>query len=397
MRFLKLSPVAWILLAGISAALHIGKLPTALPVLQESLSVSLVQSGFLVSMVQLGGVLLGLPIGLSIERWGLRRSLLAGLALLAVASLLGGAGRSATALLVFRGLEGVGFLLTVLPVPGLLRQLVEPRRLNRTLGLWSCYMGLGVALALLLGPLVIDWLGWSGLWWGLTLWTLLVLGGVLSSIPADRRAQQAGSATAEAWYVRMRLTLSAPGPWLVALCFSLYTSQWMSVVGFLPSIYHQQGMVAAQVGLLTAMVAAANVVGNLGAGLLMHRGVAAFKLLIAGFAGTALCTMVAFGQLTQDWPTVRFLAILLFSALGGLIPGALFALAVQLAPAERLVSTTIGWMQQWSSFGSFAGPPLVGYVAAQAGGWHWTWGLTVSASILGILLAMQVVRVSVRR
>lgn len=93
-------------MAGVTAALHIGKLPAALPVLQDSLSISLVQSGFLVSLVQLAGVLLGLPIGLTADRWGLRRSLMLGLVLLVVASLFGGMARSAAVLLVFRGVEG---------------------------------------------------------------------------------------------------------------------------------------------------------------------------------------------------------------------------------------------------------------------------------------------------
>ncbi|MEZ5701768.1 MAG: hypothetical protein R3E42_07100 [Burkholderiaceae bacterium] len=39
--------VAWVVLAvGVSAALHIGKLPVAIPVLREALGVSLVQAGF---------------------------------------------------------------------------------------------------------------------------------------------------------------------------------------------------------------------------------------------------------------------------------------------------------------------------------------------------------------
>lgn len=383
-------------MAGVTAALHIGKLPAALPVLQDSLSMSLVQSGFLVSLVQLAGVLLGLPIGLTADRWGLRRSLMLGLVLLVVASLFGGMARSAAVLLVFRGVEGLGFLLTVLPVPGLMRQLVRPEQLNRTLGLWSCYMGLGIALALLIGPVLMGLFGWSGFWWGLALWTALVLAGVLWQVPAEQQRTAGSQSPAEPWHLRLRQTLTAPGPWLVAVSFSLYTCQWMSVVGFLPSIYHQNGLSLAMVGTLTAMVAASNLVGNIGAGLLMHRGIAAHRLVLAGFVSTAVCTFIAFGSLTEALPAVRFAAVLAFSALGGLIPGSLFALAVQLAPSEHTVSTTIGWMQQWSSFGSFAGPPVVAFLAGLVGGWHWTWALTGTASLLGMGLALVIMRVSTR-
>jgi hypothetical protein len=43
---------------GVAAALHVGKLPTAIPVLQQALHVSLVQAGFLLSLVQFAGMLL---------------------------------------------------------------------------------------------------------------------------------------------------------------------------------------------------------------------------------------------------------------------------------------------------------------------------------------------------
>src|SRR6187551_1833556 len=104
--------------------LHVAKLPPALPVLQQAMGVSLLQAGFLLSLVQLAGMALGLPAGLLIQRWGPRRSMLTGLMLLAGASAWGGAAQSPAALLLSRALEGLGFLCVVLPAPGLLRVLV---------------------------------------------------------------------------------------------------------------------------------------------------------------------------------------------------------------------------------------------------------------------------------
>src|SRR5256885_3147813 len=81
---------SWIVVAaGVSAALHVGKLPPAVPVLQQQLGLSLLQAGFLLSTVQVAGMVLGLVVGLGADRWGLRRSMLAGLLLMAGASALG--------------------------------------------------------------------------------------------------------------------------------------------------------------------------------------------------------------------------------------------------------------------------------------------------------------------
>jgi len=110
-----------------------------------------------------------------------------------------------------------------------------------------------------------------------------------------------------------------------------------------------------------------------------------FAYLAMGFGA-----MLAFGL--QDAPLVQYLAILAFSGLGGLIPGTLFGLAIRLAPGEDTISTTVGWMQQFSALGQFVGPPFVAWVATQMGGWQLTWVVTGAASLLGLWVAHRIQR-----
>jgi CP family cyanate transporter-like MFS transporter len=386
-------PALLVVLAGVCAALHVGKLAPAIPVLREALGISLVQAGFLLSAVQIAGMSTGLLIGRLADGLGLRRSMLLGLAVLALASVAGAAATGAGALLVLRGVEGLGFLLVVLPAPSMVRRLVAPEHMSRVLGLWGGYMPLGTALALLVGPVFTETLGWPA-WWGLlgavsaamALW-------VWRAIPPDA-AQLPASAPGRlepwVWLRPIHNTLRAPGPWLVALCFGLYSAQWLSVVGFLPSIYREAQVPGAWVGVLTASVAAINIVGNVAAGRLLHRGWAAVHLLWLGCACMGLGAVLAFAASAQGMglpPAVRYAGVLLFSCGGGLIPGTLFSLAVRVAPNDQTVATTVGWMQQWSAFGQFAGPPLVAWVAVRAGGWRWTWLVTAACAAGCALLA----------
>lgn len=89
--------------------------------------------------------------------------------------------------------------------------------------------------------------------------------------------------------------------------------------------------------------------------------------------------------------------MLLFSSFGGLIPGTLFGLSVSLAPSQDTVSTTVGWMQQWSSLGQFVGPPVVAALAVWAGGWHQTWIATGVCALAGVGLAVLLQRLWRRR
>jgi len=394
------SPAFVVILAGVSAALHVAKLPPALPVLREALGVTLVQAGFLLSLVQLAGMTLGLAVGLAADGWGLRRAMVAGLLLMAAASTLGGYARDADSLLALRALEGFGVLLAITPAPSLIRLLVPPQRMNAMLGMWGAYMPFGSAMALLSGPLVIAAAGWQAWWWLLGGVSLAMAGWLWRAVPADavlaraRAAAAPAAPAASAWPERLRQTLSAPGPWLVALTFAMYSGQWLAVVGFLPSIYAQAGLSGAVAGALTALAAAVNMGGNIASGRLLQRGVRPQALLYTGFAAMGLGALVAYAVVAgvEAPPVLRYLSVLLFSMVGGMIPGTLFSLAVKLAPGERTVSTTVGWMQQCSSLGQFAGPPLVAWVASAAGDWHWTWAVTGACCVIGALLAWRIGR-----
>lgn len=390
-----------VIAAGVCAALHVGKLPPAIPALQQALGLSLVAAGFLLSLVQLAGMALGLAFGAVADALGARRSMLLGLAVLAAASALGGTVGHVALLMALRAIEGFGFLLVVLPAPGLVRRLVAPGRRDAVLGLWGTYMPLATATALLCGPLVIGAAGWRAWWWALAVLTLAMAGWLARAVPHDGGASPAAPAAGPLpLSQRLRLTLASRGPWLVALAFAAYSSQWLAVVGFLPFIVTQAGASAGAVGSLTALVAAVNMAGNIGAGRLLQRGVAPTTLLAAGFVSMALCAAAAFagpadgqGGLPPLW---RYLALLGFSALGGLVPTTLFSLAVRVAPGEQTLSTTVGWVQQWSSFGQFAGPPAVAWLASRMGGWNFTWVATGLCALAGLALVGLIARLRVR-
>jgi len=387
---------SWVVIfAGVCAALHVGKLPPAVPVLQEVLHISLVEAGFLLSAVQMASMTLGLAVGLSADSLGLRRSMLLGLALLCLASFSGGFVGDAQSLLVLRALEGLGFLLVVMPAPALIRNSVEASQLNGRMGWWGSYMPTGSALALMLGPWVIAGWDWSAWWWFLGGVAAFAWAAVWLCVPSHTPPMPVPHAvTRDGWSSRLALTLKSPGPWLLALTFAVYSSQWLAVVGFLPTVYAQLGLAAGTAGLLSACVALANVSGNIMAGRLLQRGWAAPHLLWIGFVTMTVGAMGAYAVWQgEGLPTfVRFACVMMFSAVGGLIPGTLFASATRLAPSEGTLSTTVGYMQQWSALGQFAGPPLVAWVAAEAGGWQWTWVVSATLSFMGAVLAYLIGR-----
>lgn len=377
------SSAVLVVVIGMVSAMHIGKLPVAIPVLRAELGLSLVEAGYLLSLVQVAGMLGGLTVGLLADKAGPRRVMLVGLAVLTLSSLLGSMSQGVAQLLWTRGAEGAGFLLSVLPAPALLRLTVRnSMALSKALGWWGAYMPVGTATAMLVGGMLIGSVGWRGLWL-----LLGVLTGGCALLLWARVPGTHGIAPSSAFVPRLLRTLRASGPWYAALAFFCYSGQWLAVVGFLPTIYSGATLPVSVVGWLSALAAGINMTGNIAAGRLLARGVAPVRLLLTGYVAMGLGALLTFG--VPESPLLGYLGVLVFSAFGGLIPGTLFSLAVSLSPGSDTISTTVGWMQQWSSLGQFLGPPVVAMVAVWVGGWSMTWMATGACSVIGVALAWR--------
>ncbi|MGE0153065.1 MAG: CynX/NimT family MFS transporter [Reyranellaceae bacterium] len=358
-------PDVWLFtLAGIVAAFHIGKVPPALPLIRAELDFGLAAAGWVLSAINLIGMTLGMVAGLLADRLGPRRAMLGGLAVLAAADLAGSLASSVEAVLLGRFVEGIGLFAVVVSAPPLILRATRPADQKTTMGLWGCYMPAGTAVMMMLAPVLLTQLGWRGLWianGGLALACLLAL--ALRGSGGDRAA-----GPPQPLWDSVRLTFASRGPLLLAACFGTYAFAYLALVGFLPTyMIEQRGIDPAAAGSLTALVVAANVIGNLASSPLQARGAARWALIATAAAVMAASSLLIFDASAADlW---RYAACLVFSAAGGLAPGALFASVPHNAPRASLVATTSGLMMQGSNTGSTLGPPALALLVTWSGGW----------------------------
>ncbi|MFD3312511.1 CynX/NimT family MFS transporter [Streptomyces sp. NPDC058694] len=178
---------SWIVIvtAGVAAGLQVWKLPPALPFLRHDLSLTLVQAGTLLGIIQLAGMLGGLAISLLAELIGERRCLSGGLVLLFLGSAGGGFAWSAASLLASRAVEGAGFILVAVTGPGLIRRGTPPGRFTTAMGFWGAYQGISTFTGLITGALVLQVVPWRVWWWALAVLALAPLPWVLTRVPRD--------------------------------------------------------------------------------------------------------------------------------------------------------------------------------------------------------------------
>lgn len=374
----------WIIGAGFAAAMHVGKLPVAIPTLQSELGLTLVQSGLLLSFIQCAGMCFALLMGSYTARLGLKRCVILGLSLLTVASICAGLTQSVISLFIMRAVEGFGFLLVTLSGPALIRELAPAHSLPMKMGLWTAYMGGGMGIALITAPLLMQFWNWPLVWFSFASITFVFLLMIAVIIPKSSPAVQPVNIK-----TLIVSTLSHPPAWLLALIFGTYAGQWFALVGFMPTIYEQNGIALATSGMLTAGVSVANAVGTFACGIMLQRGLRAKNLIQSGFAILIVCAFSFYAFKTQLPFILQYILVFSFSLFGGLVAASVFSQALNFAPNPNAISTTVGLILQFSALSQFILPPYIAWLVSLTGTWLWA-GIVMSVlSLLGIWFAQR--------
>lgn len=375
--------------AGVVVAFQIGKAPPALPLLRRDLGMSLAAVGWVLSAFSLVAAVTGVASGALVGRLGTRRTLFLGLLLTAIASALGGLAPNGPLLLGSRVMEGVGYIAVIVAAPSLIVEVARPDDARLAFGFWGMYMPTGQATMVLAAPLLLGSLGWRGAWY---LNAGILAGCAVVAWMVTRVHDRPGSgrvtpAEPPRLTADVRAVLRAPGPRLLAVIFAAYALQFLSLVGFLPTIYAARGLGSLASDLLTGAVIAANAIGNLSAGLLLRRGARRWALI--ALASTVM-GLTAIGVYSVATPfLVTFVLALAFSAFGGLLPSSVLSGAPALAPSPRLVPTTNGILVQGSNCGLVIGPAAVSALAQAVSGWQASPLILSTAAACCVVLAFR--------
>jgi len=334
--------------------------PPLLPMLRGDLGLTLTQSGFIATMLNVMGALVGMFAGVFADRYGHRRFALAGLALLVAGGLGGAASQGFALLLVSRFVEGAGFIMTTVSGVALIANVTLPADRSRAMSLWSAYMPTGGALALLAAPLAVAAIGWRGYWIAtaaVAAVAMLLVARVVPS-PAFSGQVRAGRLAAE--------SLTHRGGLALCLAFFGYASMWATVMIWLPTFaVDQRGATAAAAALLTVGMVAINIPGNLMGGWLMGRGFSRASLIVCAGTVQAACCFGMFLELLPD--AARYACCLVFSLVGGLIPMAVISGVPIHARTRAHIGTANGMVMQTSQLGQFTAPVVVAAIAASHG------------------------------
>lgn len=368
--------VAWMALIGglliyfvNSAAQY--KVPPIMIDLNNALGLSIVQSGWLMSVMSLLGLILAIPAGFIIMKLGVRWATVLAAAFQLLGSLIGTFATGFEIMMVGRALEGValglcnvtGFAVVAAFFPPEKRGL--PNSLNTACFTVSVFMMMNIAVP------IYDAFDWQGVWWFINILSLLALLAAFFFIPSKDKEvdfDSTSSDNAPKEKINYKTLLSNPSVYIVAIIFIVFNIGFYGISTYMPT-YLVEGVGADQA---TANLAVSwqSLIGLPAAiivGILLDNTKVAKRKYIAGIVMLmlAVCYAVAFKMPSVE--TATFLLIFM-GFICTFVPVSLYTIGPDIIPKAAYAAIILAIVTFGQNLGMTLGPLVVGYIVDAAGG-----------------------------
>jgi predicted MFS family arabinose efflux permease len=296
------------------------------PILVDALGIDYARLGTLIGLYMLPGVPMALPGGLMGQRFGAKRVVVIGLALMAAGGASMGIGGSFATLAAGRLASGVGAVLINVMLTKMVADWFVGREIVTAMSIFIASWPLGIGLALVAYAPLAEAHGWNAVMHfaaALSLLCLLSIAFAYRDPPGQRSSGPA----------KFDLNLSGREWRLVSLAGAIwgtYNVGYISLVSFAPEFFTTRGYSLAQASSIVSLIGWVLIPSMPISGYLAERWRRPDLFMMSGFIVVALATaMLPF----VDSPVVLFALIAL---LIGLPPGIIMALPTQVLRRESL-------------------------------------------------------------
>ena len=178
---------AWVVffvayVASFVCGLNFYKIPPIMPDLMTYFKIGLSRAGLMISVFAFVSLILGLPSGLFVQKYGIRTVGMAALVFSVIGSALGALSTNYTFFLISRGFEGIVLMLISVVAYTVAGIWFPPHRRGLPMGLATTHMGVAGFVALAGIPWVAHRYGWTSVWWLTAALSLISLLSVIAFI-----------------------------------------------------------------------------------------------------------------------------------------------------------------------------------------------------------------------
>ena len=356
--------------------------PPVLPDVITDLKISHGQGGLLMSLFALPGILLSLPGGWLVDRYGERIIGSMGLAVMGAGTLVLAVAPGLVLILAGRTLSGIGAVLGVVALQRLVTRLFQGRPLGLPMGVCGSAVPLGIITVLnLAGPLAAE-RGWREVALRVGWVTVLIAGGFLAASWFITRGRPLGREPGgEAPIPVADPGRGLPAIWIAGLIWLSANGAMTAFMTFAPDHFLDLGFGVQARGMLTSIPMWGSVLLGPVSGILTDRygGKAAFMgwgmglmtlalLAVPGAAVPPMVTLLALGV------AMPMMVTPMMSLPGGVLPPA-------------WIGRGFGILSTCANVGILAVPPLAGRVRDTTGSYFWPFLLMAALAAAGVVAA----------
>ncbi|PKM59987.1 MAG: MFS transporter [Firmicutes bacterium HGW-Firmicutes-4] len=260
------------LLSMTAGALCLNKVSPVVTQIIESLGLTGdAQAGMLISVFVFSGIILAIPVGMIITRYGMFKTGLVAIIAILIGSVIGALAVSYEVLLVSRIIEGIGLIFLATIGPAAVGESFSEKHRATAMGLLMCFMAFGQIIVLNLGPRIAVSSSWRNVWWFTAVYAVinLILWIVIARKIDVKKAENIEEQNSLAKETLVEV-IRNKNIWLVGITFALYLIGQQGTFAFLTrylsvergldvtaaaSLLSVASLIGIPVGILTGVVA----------------------------------------------------------------------------------------------------------------------------------------------
>lgn len=344
--------------------------------------------GLALGIYGLTQAVLQIPFGMWSDRIGRKPVILIGLLIFAIGSLIAGSAQSIEAIIVGRAIQGGGAIAAALMA--LAADLSREEQRTKMMALIGASIGASFALSMVLGPLVNDWIGISGIFYSTAVLALVGIAILFFFVPDPVKSHFHRDAEVDSQSLFSVLS----NPQLLRLDIGILTLHFVLMCTFLviPLVLQNSlGIVADEHWKIYLPVFALSLVIMVPFIIIAERKQAMKPVFIGGIISLMVATTVFLINLANGqslWPIIA--ALVIFFAGFNLLEASLPSLITKTAPATQK-GTAMGMYSSSQFLGAFAGGAVGGYA-------HQVWGAEgVYFTILAVLGLWLILAITMKK
>jgi MFS family permease len=365
---------AWVILfavmiASISAPFAQFKVPPVMSVLMEAYHLNLTSAGWLMSIFAVTGLVLAVPAGIILQKYGSKTTGLLAVASLMIGSLLGALAPNITWFFISRLVEGCGMGLISIVAPAIITDWFPPNQRGLPMGIWATWVSVGSLIIYNLAPKLSASGNWQSVWWASALMSFVafVLFGLLIRTPPNTQTDNAAvnlpQAKKTAGLLRYFLNRDI---WLLAVPFACFN---IVVIGAISTYYptflvKMRDYHLADASFVTSLrmmvvIGAAPLIGWLSDHLASPK-----QMILLSFIGLGIYMLFPFSS--GGWINPFLMALLgIFAAT---IPTSIFSSAPEAMKDPQAVGIGMAVLMVGQNAGQLIGPVIFSHLV-EAQGW----------------------------